>query len=406
MNQNIPTSAGPRATNRHGAVLLIAAILPVMAIVSLVPVMPLLLQEFADVPGSEFLVPIALTVPALCVALFSPFAGWLSDRVGRKRVLLVALLVYAGIGLLPYFLHDLKQIIVARVGLGIAEAAIMTVATALIGDYFRGEARQRWIALQVGVISISAIVLIAVGGALGEALGSRGPFLLYLLALPVAVAAAIVLFEPAYHEHENAPHAGFPFARVLPLAVITLGSAILFYTIIVQLGPLMTDIGVTSPAIIGAAGAGANLGHVMGSYIFHRLKSWSGPSLLAIGFGVAAIGYLGIGLSGEFPTRAGAAFVASVGAGILLPTLLAWMLRELPAQVRGQGTGLWTGTFFFGQFVAPIIAIALAVPLGNSLINVILLYSGLAALGCLISIVVARLNRSANSRGAVSPGEF
>lgn len=361
-----------------------------MAIVSLVPVMPLLLQEFSEVTGSEFLVPIALTIPALCVALFSPLAGWISDRVGRKPVLLVALLLYACLGLLPYFLHDLIQIIATRVGLGIAEAAIMTVATALIGDYFRGEARQRWIALQVAVVSISAIVLIAVGGFLGETLGSRGPFLLYLLALPVAVLAAIVLFEPSTHDDASESVSDFPFRQVLPLAAITLGVSILFYTIIVQLGPLLTDIGVTSPAVIGAAGAGANFGHVIGSFLFHKLNSWSGPRLLVVGFGVAAVGYLGIGLSTDVLARAGTAFLASIGAGMLLPTLLAWILRELPAAVRGRGTGLWTGTFFLGQFIAPIVAVALSKQLGDNLINVILLYAGLAATAAMVSIAFAR----------------
>ena len=386
---------GPRtATTLHGAILLTAAVLPVMAIVSLVPVMPLLLEEFAEVPGSEFLVPIALTIPALCVALFSPLAGWLSDRAGRKLVLIAALLLYAGLGLLPYFLSDLKQIIISRVGLGIAEAAIMTVATAMIGDYFQGEARQRWIALQVGIISLAAIILIAVGGALGESLGSRGPFLLYVLALPVAAIAAAFLFEPEVHEHGPQTGEKFPYGRVLPLAAVTLGAAILFYTIIVQLGPLLTDVGVTSPAIIGATGAGANMGHVIGFIIFHRLRSWSGSALLLTGFGIAAIGYLGIGLSDTFPARAAAAFVASVGAGMLLPTLLAWMLRELPAPVRGRGTGLWTGTFFLGQFVAPIVAVALSGQLGDSLTNVILLYAVIAAIAALVSAFVASKART------------
>ena len=390
MNESIAIPDRQTATTKHGVVLLMAAILPVMAIVSLVPVMPLLLVEFADVPGSEFLVPIALTIPALCVALFSPVAGWLSDRLGRKLVLVVALLLYAGLGLLPYFLSDLKQIIASRVGLGVTEAAIMTVATAMIGDYFQGEARQRWIALQVGIISIAAIVLIVIGGALGESLGSRGPFLLYLVALPIAAIVAVVLFEPAVHEHAAETDVTFPFGRVLPLAGITLGVAMLFYTIVVQLGPLLTDIGVTSPAVIGIAGAVVNLGHVSGSFIYHRLRAWSGPALLVAGFGTAAIGYLGIALSQILVARTAAAYIASVGVGMLLPTLLAWILRELPAPVRGRGTGLFTGTFFLGQFVAPIVAVGLSVQLGGSLNNVIFLYAGLAAVATLVSASVAR----------------
>ena len=390
MSESMAMPTSRTATTKHGVVLLIAAVLPVMAIVSLVPVMPLLLVEFADVPGSEFLVPIALTIPALCVALFSPLAGWLSDRLGRKFVLIVALLLYAGLGLLPYFLSDLKQIIASRIGLGITEAAIMTVATAMIGDYFHGEARQRWIALQVGVISIAAIVLIVIGGALGESLGSRGPFLLYLLALPIAAIVAVVLFEPAVHEHAAETDERLPFGRVLPLAAITLGVAILFYTIVVQLGPLLTDIGVTSPAVIGVAGAVVNLGHVSGSFIYHRLRTWSGPALLVAGFGTAAVGYLGIGLSQVIVARTAAAYIASIGVGMLLPTLVTWILRELPAPVRGRGTGLFTGTFFLGQFVAPVVAVALSGQLGGSLINVIFLYAGFAAAATLISALVAR----------------
>jgi len=76
------------ATTRHGVILMLAAVMPTMAIIALVPVLPLLLREFADVPGAAVLVPMALTVPALCVALFSPLAGWLSDRLGRKRLLI------------------------------------------------------------------------------------------------------------------------------------------------------------------------------------------------------------------------------------------------------------------------------------------------------------------------------
>lgn len=127
-----------------------------MAVVSLVLVLPLLLEEFADVGGSEFLVPIAITAPALCVAIFSPLAGWMSDRLGRKNLLLFAFIVYAAIGVLPYFLSYIRHIIASRILLGVDEATIMTLATALIGDYFDGERRERWVAIQVGVASISA----------------------------------------------------------------------------------------------------------------------------------------------------------------------------------------------------------------------------------------------------------
>lgn len=375
------------ATNKHGIILILAAVMPAMAIISLVPVLPLLMQEFAHVQGSEFLVPIAMTVPALCVALFSPLAGWLSDKAGRKSVLLCALLIYALIGLLPFFLTDLFHIIVARVVLGVAEAAIMTVATALIADYFHGRARQRWVAIQIASVSLSAIVLIGIGGILGEILGSRGPFLLYLLALPIALFVWLVLFEPEHNAvaaNINSPN--LPWSKVLPLLFITLFVGIIFYTVIVKLGEILALTTTVTPAIIGGIGAAANIGVALGSVIFKRFKGASGPMLVSIGFMLAAIGYCGAALSGNLLLSSIFVIVACLGFGTLLPTMLTWVLKELPENVRGRGTGLWTGCFFLGQFAAPIVVTALQSQLGG-LDSVLLLLAGLSALAMALALL-------------------
>ncbi|MFK8016846.1 MAG: MFS transporter [Gammaproteobacteria bacterium] len=375
------------ASTKHGLILLLAAVMPPMAIISLVPVLPLLMREFNGVEGFQFLVPIAMTIPALCVALFSPVAGWISDRVGRKNLLVFALLLYAAIGIVPFFLTDLKQIIGARIGLGLTEAVIMTIATALIGDYFLGKERERWVARQIATVSLSAIVLIALGGILGDALGSRGPFLLYLLAIPVALLAAIVLFEPTrVAPQASSTKAKLPLGQILPLLLTTLFIGIVFYTIIVKLGEVLELSANVTPGQIGAIGAAANIGVAVGSTLFGRFKGASGPMLVLIGLALAAVGYLGSGLSGSLAVTTISVVIACLGFGILLPTMLTWVLQVLPENVRGRGTGLWTGVFFFGQFAAPIIAAALLGKLG-SLHNVLLLVAGLCAVGVLIAAV-------------------
>ncbi len=383
-----------QATTRHGVILMLTAVMPTMAIIALVPVLPLLMREFAGVPGAAVLVPMALTIPALCVALFSPLAGWLSDKVGRKRLLIAALVGYAAFGLLPLLLDDLRMILAARVALGVTEAIIMTVATALVGDYFTGERRERWVSIQIATASVSAIVLIAAGGALGEALGSRGPFWLYLLALPVALAAAMILFEPA-KTSTTAPAAAGKAQGIAMLVAITFGIGMLFYTLIVQLGPVIEATGVTSPATIGLAGAAANLGVMAGSMLFGRLKGWSGETLLSIGLPLVALGYVGIALSETFALTAACAVVISIGNGLMLPTMLAWVLRRLPPETRGRGTGVWTGSFFLAQFVAPIVAVALSGVLGG-LSGVFLFYAAAAAIGA----GVALLRRRPATQGA------
>lgn len=78
--------------------------MPVLGAVLLAPVLPTLNQAFADTPGVAILVPLTHTLPALFVALFSPLAGYDADRVGRKQLLIYAMLAYAAFGTAPLWL--------------------------------------------------------------------------------------------------------------------------------------------------------------------------------------------------------------------------------------------------------------------------------------------------------------
>ena len=121
----------------QGVTLLLPATLSVMGIAVLVPVIPQLMEHFASIRGHEYLVQGGvLTMPALCIALFSPLAGWLADRFGRRRILIASMGVYAFVGVMPIFLDNPFAIIATRVGVGLCEAVVMTVSsyTAALAD--------------------------------------------------------------------------------------------------------------------------------------------------------------------------------------------------------------------------------------------------------------------------------
>src|SRR5262245_13976470 len=103
----------------QGIALIALAMLPTLAIVSLVPNLPQLFQHFSNVPGHELYVPMILTMPSLCIAIFAPLvAGPLADLWGRRRLMLVGLAAYTVLGLLPLFLDDLFAIIASRAVVG------------------------------------------------------------------------------------------------------------------------------------------------------------------------------------------------------------------------------------------------------------------------------------------------
>jgi MFS family permease len=132
-----PTTGRP-AGRPQALVLLLSSCLAVLGAVLLAPVLPRIQDAFADTPGVEALTPIVLTAPALVIGLTAPFAGRVLDRVGRTRLLVAALVVYAVVGTAPVWLPSLQLIVASRVLVGLTEAVIMTCCTTLLADYFHG----------------------------------------------------------------------------------------------------------------------------------------------------------------------------------------------------------------------------------------------------------------------------
>jgi MFS family permease len=210
------------------------------------------------------------------------------------------------------------------------------------------------------------------------------------MAIPIALLVLWKLFEPAVIEKNSDSKGVLPWRSLLPLLFITLGVGIFFYTTIVKLGDILLLVQDASPAIIGAVGAAFNFGVMIGAVTFTKLKVLSpGPKPLAIGMALFALGYGGMGLSSALSITTVFAIVTSLGAGMLLPCTLAWTMSILSPSVRGRGTGLWTGMFFLGQFIAPLVVVMLDQPLGG-LKNVLLVYGATAAVLMLVTLLVTR----------------
>lgn len=390
-----PTAPRREAGFAQGITLLLPSSLSTMAIVVLVPILPLLLAHFRDMPHAEYWVPMLLTMPSACLILASPLAGLAADLVGRRRLLIGSMAVYAALGMAPLVLDGYWPILVSRAGVGVVEAVILTVSTTLIGDFFTGAARNRWLGYQVAVASLSATVLLLVGGLLST-FGWRGPFAVYGSALLLMLAIIRFTWEPAPPRPGaraatgQGSWAGFPFARLLGICMVTLFASILFYLVQIELPILFATRGLPPGPASGLWQAVVSLGVPLGSMTFHRLADRPSQRLLVLAFGILGAGFLWMGLAASLPGLMGAAFLNQIGAGIVLPTLLTWAVRGLPYEHRGRGTGLWQGTFSVGQFAMPFTVTLLGKLVGSLEAAIAVLGAGALLAAILFAVAAVR----------------
>jgi len=377
-----------------GFSLLLPITLSTMAIVLLAPILPHMLEEFSHVPRYEYWVPMILTIPALCVALLSPIAGMAGDWFGRRRLLMWSFVLYALVGLAPIFLESLAAILISRIGVGVAEALIMVLSTTMIGDYYEGQSRDKWLAGQTAFASMSALLFFNIGGQLG-AFGWRMPFWVYSSALLMLVLVALFTWEPAERDAtqeavaapRHASWEGFPWTKMLGIIAITIYGSIFFYTVQIQASGGLVALGLSDPARIGFLTSIASIGVPLGTYIYSRIGRWPVALLLLIEFGMLAAGFMVMAKAETTTAFLVGCFINQLGAGILLPTLLVWAMSQLTFDVRSRGAGLWTGAFSIGQFLSPV-AVTLVSKQTGSLLSAFGVLSVSALAGALIALAI------------------
>lgn len=370
--------------------LLLGSCLPVLGAVLLAPVLPRMQQHFIETPGAEVLVPIALTLPALVIALLAPFAGVIADRLGRKPLLLIAMLLYSVCGVLPLWLESLQAIVISRTGIGLAEAAIMTCCTTLMGDYYEGERRERLFALQMVATSLSAAVFMGVGGAMGES-GWRSPFALYAVGLLLLPLMAKLLWEPVAKQTgaavQQAGDKAFPWSSLAPLYVLTFLAGMSLFIVPVQAGYLLNLLHVDAPKQIGMTMGANQLGVLAGALSFRLLSRVANHRLLLMAFAMAGLGGLLMALSTSHAMVVFAVLINGLGIGLMLPTLITWVMSLVEFSQRGRASGVFTAAIFAGEFISPLVVLAItagvndALPTALGAVAVLQLIVALACLG-------------------------
>jgi len=171
------------------SLLLVYMFLAMLGAGLVIPILPQLLIEFgASGKAAGYLV----SAFGLTQFLFSPIAGNIADRYGRKPMIIVGLLLFALSNLIGALASNFTIFLVARFIGGMGSAALVPSIMAYIVDITSDEKRTRAMSFLGASMSSGFIVGPGLGGLLAE-LGIRAPFFTSALVGLVAAMSCLVI---------------------------------------------------------------------------------------------------------------------------------------------------------------------------------------------------------------------
>ncbi|MCU1262190.1 MAG: major facilitator superfamily 1 [Bryobacterales bacterium] len=145
-----------------------------------------------DLHASTFELGLIGTVFLVTYGALSPFAGYLADRVGRVRVILISLMVWSAATWITGHVHSMPEMLGSRAIMGISEAFYLPAALALIADWHGPKTRSLATGLHQSGLYTGIVLGGAWGGWMGDHAGWRPVF--QILGIVGAVYFLILLF--------------------------------------------------------------------------------------------------------------------------------------------------------------------------------------------------------------------
>ncbi|MFW5753776.1 MAG: MFS transporter [Marinilabiliaceae bacterium] len=347
-------------SRRNFYLILAVTLLSVIGVPSIIPVFPEM-SEALDVSRNK--IGLFITVFTLPGAFLALFLGMVTDRYGRKPILLMALVLFGISGTACFFFRDFEIILVLRAFQGLGAACLGIINITLIGDIFTGEEKARVMGYVSGSISVGSAVFPVVGGLLA-AFGWHYPFLLPSLALVVAVLVYFYLNNPEPLEKPRLNNYLKNVAKsVLSKNTITLFllcfvSFVLLFGVLMTYMPILlkdhfefssTEIGVVFFFIALSAGAVASrLGFLM--------RHFSMKTLVLMGIGAFLTGMGLIPFAGNLWVLILLLLLTGAGQGVNIPIVFHVLTSIAPLEHRGAFMSVNSMTIRAGQTVGPLVA--------------------------------------------------
>jgi MFS transporter, putative metabolite:H+ symporter len=326
-------------------------------------------------------------------------AGWVSDRIGRKRALILTTTWYSAFSLLNAFAWNVPSLAAARLLTGVGLSAMTVVAMTYISEMFPASRRgtyQAWI-MTIGLCGIPATAYVARFLIPLVPWGWRAVFVWGSLALLFPLFAHRLEESPRWYENhgrardadevvkrmerqveqETGPLAPAPvltdpgpvaqlggfsalvasgsLKRTALLVSIWIAQTLGFYGFNSWVPTLLTEHGFSIVRSLEQASV-MQIGAVPGAWIAASISDrWERKSLIAIvAVAIATCGMI-YGLSFSTPMIVIFGFLVAMGQQVFAPLLYAYTPECFPTEARNTGTGVSYGVGRLGNAFGPLI---------------------------------------------------
>jgi MFS transporter, ACDE family, multidrug resistance protein len=370
-------------------------LIAVLGVSSITPALPEIRDAFGVSSGQVGLLITVFTLPGIAL---TPVLGVLSDRHGRKKILVPALLLFGVAGGLCAFARSFELLLTLRLVQGMGAAALGTLNVTVIGDIFTGHERSAALGYNSSVLSVGTASYPAIGGALA-ALGWFYPFALAFVAIPVGLLVLFSLRNPEPRNDQRLKdYFGDVLARLKDREVLgLLGVSLL--TFIILFGPQLTFLPILmderfeAPSYLrGAVLSGASLTTALTSAQLGTLTRRVGErTLLKIAFVLYAAGLVGVAFAPSVWLLLVPAILFGIAQGINLPNVFSLLNAHAPSENRGAFMAANGMTLRAGQTIGPLLMAATAGTLG--LTGAYLAATALALLALILVLTLLRGER-------------
>ena len=325
------------------------------------PVLPQLSRAFALSPGSAALLVSAST---LGLALAAIPLGTLSEAVGRRRTMLLSLVVAEALGLCLPWVHDFPLMVVLRLVQGAAVAGMSSVAVAYLVGETGGRQMGTTMGLYVAGTTIGGMSGRLLGGIAGDFAGWSGG-MLTVAALAGGCTLLFVALLPAERNHTRQELRWAPLARGLRsaasdpvlyapylVAALGMGSFVTVYNVLsfrLTSAPFHVD-----PALAALAFLAYAAGTVTSAVAGGLADRWGRTRVLVSGL-VAVLAGFGLMLVGDLPTIIVGLVVFTGGFFIAHSVASAWVGERALPSARGQATALYQFAYYAGSSVGGVL---------------------------------------------------